>query len=184
MSGRGCRTTLRIFGTGGQGTYAVRCTASRGRLQSRSRVKSGNSHVAPILSGLHLSADVGRRAARLRSRAPATAGIGGGRPSGPTDCRKCRKGVLVGASGSSGSSGRSCFLRQARNPPGKTGPNPSSRRAGAGGYRLAELLKKHGLASVANKISRRTFSATSFLASLKAIGCEQVALKDIQVLLR
>jgi hypothetical protein len=78
MSGRGCRTTLRIFGTGGQGTYAVRCTASRGRLQSRSRVKSGNSHVAPILSGLHLSADVGRRAARLRSRAPATAGIGGG----------------------------------------------------------------------------------------------------------
>ena len=52
------------------------------------------------------------------------------------------------------------------------------------GYReLAKRLKKHGLeeteASVANKISRGTFPATFFLASLKAIGCEQVALEDI-----
>jgi hypothetical protein len=45
------------------------------------------------------------------------------------------------------------------------------------GYReLAEKLKKHGLketeASVANKISRETFSATFLLAALIAIeGC-------------
>jgi hypothetical protein len=48
---------------------------------------------------------------------------------------------------------------------------------------LAERLKKHGLeeteASIANKISRGTFSATFFLASLTAIGCAQVALEDI-----
>jgi hypothetical protein len=52
------------------------------------------------------------------------------------------------------------------------------------GYRdLAELLKKHGLqeteASVANKISRGTFSATFLLASLIAIGAETVRLEDI-----
>jgi len=48
---------------------------------------------------------------------------------------------------------------------------------------LADRLKKHGLeeteASVSNKISRGTFPATFFLATLKAIGCENVALKDI-----
>jgi hypothetical protein len=48
---------------------------------------------------------------------------------------------------------------------------------------LAERLKKHGLeeteASVSNKISRGTFPATFFLAALKAIGCEQIALEDI-----
>ncbi len=48
---------------------------------------------------------------------------------------------------------------------------------------LAERLKKHGLeeteASVANKISRGTFAATFFLASLTAIGCESVSLEDI-----
>jgi hypothetical protein len=52
------------------------------------------------------------------------------------------------------------------------------------GYRdLAELLKKHGLqeteASIANKISRGTFSATFLLASLVAIGAETVRLEDI-----
>jgi hypothetical protein len=52
------------------------------------------------------------------------------------------------------------------------------------GYReLAERLKKHGLqeteASIANKISRGTFSATFLLASLKAIEREQVSLQDI-----
>lgn len=52
------------------------------------------------------------------------------------------------------------------------------------GYReLAERLKKHGLdeteASIANKISRGTFSATFLLASLKAIGREQLSLDDI-----
>lgn len=48
---------------------------------------------------------------------------------------------------------------------------------------LAERLKKHGMeeteASIANKISRGTFSATFFLAVLTAIGCAQVALEDI-----
>jgi hypothetical protein len=56
-------------------------------------------------------------------------------------------------------------------------------RADVGYRELAERLAKHGLeeteASVANKISRGTFPATFFLASLKAIGCEQVALEDI-----
>jgi hypothetical protein len=52
------------------------------------------------------------------------------------------------------------------------------------GYRdLAERLKKHGLqeteASIANKISRGTFSATFLLASLVAIGAETVRLEDI-----
>jgi hypothetical protein len=56
-------------------------------------------------------------------------------------------------------------------------------RADVGYRELAERLKKHGLeeteASVANKISRGTFPATFFLAALKAIGCENVALEDI-----
>ena len=52
------------------------------------------------------------------------------------------------------------------------------------GYRdLAERLKKHGLeeteASIANKISRGTFSATFLLASLIAIGTPSVRLEDI-----
>ena len=52
------------------------------------------------------------------------------------------------------------------------------------GYReLAERLKKHGLeeteVSIANKISRGTFSATFLPASLKAIEREQVSLQDI-----
>jgi hypothetical protein len=52
------------------------------------------------------------------------------------------------------------------------------------GYReLAERLKKHGLeeteASIANKISRGTFSATFLLASLIAIGAETVRLEDV-----
>ena len=52
------------------------------------------------------------------------------------------------------------------------------------GYReLAERLKKHGLqeteASIANKISRGTFSATFLLATLIAIGAETVRLEDV-----
>ena len=52
------------------------------------------------------------------------------------------------------------------------------------GYReLAERLGKQGMreteASIANKISRGTFSATFLLASLIAIGREQVTLADI-----
>lgn len=52
------------------------------------------------------------------------------------------------------------------------------------GYReLAERLEKHGLkeseASIANKISRGTFSATFLLASLSAIGTNTVRLEDV-----
>lgn len=52
------------------------------------------------------------------------------------------------------------------------------------GYReLAERLKKHGLheteASIANKISRGTFSATFLLASLKAIEAGNLKLEDV-----
>lgn len=52
------------------------------------------------------------------------------------------------------------------------------------GYReLAERLQKHGLketeASIANKISRGTFSATFLLASLIAIEADTVRLQDI-----
>ena len=56
-------------------------------------------------------------------------------------------------------------------------------RAGVGYRELAERLKKHGMketeASVANKMSRGTFSATFMLASLIAIGAETVRLEDI-----
>lgn len=48
---------------------------------------------------------------------------------------------------------------------------------------LAERLKEHGLheteASIANKLSRGTFAATFFLATMKAIGREQVNLADV-----
>jgi Domain of unknown function (DUF6471) len=48
---------------------------------------------------------------------------------------------------------------------------------------LAERLKKHGLketeASIANKLSRGTFAATFFLATMKAIGRENVNLADL-----
>jgi hypothetical protein len=48
---------------------------------------------------------------------------------------------------------------------------------------LAERLEKHGLeeteASIASKLSRGTFAATFFLASLVAIGCEAVQLGDL-----
>jgi 3-mercaptopyruvate sulfurtransferase SseA len=48
---------------------------------------------------------------------------------------------------------------------------------------LAERLSKLGLsetkASIANKISRGTFSAAFLLASLKAIGCHNVRVEDV-----
>jgi 3-mercaptopyruvate sulfurtransferase SseA len=48
---------------------------------------------------------------------------------------------------------------------------------------LASALREHGLeeteASVANKLSRGTFPATFFLATLKAIGLETVRLEEI-----
>jgi hypothetical protein len=56
-------------------------------------------------------------------------------------------------------------------------------RADVGYRELAERLKKHGMketeASIANKISRGTFSATFLLASLIAIKSDVVRLEDI-----
>jgi hypothetical protein len=56
-------------------------------------------------------------------------------------------------------------------------------RAGIGYRELAERLKKHGMketeASIANKISRGTFSATFLLASLIAVDAETVRLGDV-----
>jgi hypothetical protein len=56
-------------------------------------------------------------------------------------------------------------------------------RADVGYRELAELLAKHGLketeASIANKISRGTFSATFFLASLKAIEADTIRLETV-----
>lgn len=56
-------------------------------------------------------------------------------------------------------------------------------RADVGYRELAERLKKHGMkeseASIANKISRGTFSATFLLASLKAIEADNLRLEDI-----
>lgn len=56
-------------------------------------------------------------------------------------------------------------------------------RADVGYRELAELLAKHGLketeASIANKISRGTFSATFLLASLKALKVNSVRLESI-----
>ncbi len=56
-------------------------------------------------------------------------------------------------------------------------------RADVGYRELAERLKKHGLqeteASIANKISRGTFSATFLLASLKAIEVDSVRLESV-----
>ena len=56
-------------------------------------------------------------------------------------------------------------------------------RADVGYRELAEKLKKHGLveteASIANKISRGTFSATFLLASLIAIEADVLRLEDI-----
>jgi hypothetical protein len=56
-------------------------------------------------------------------------------------------------------------------------------RADVGYRELAERLKKHGLketeASIANKISRGTFSATFLLASLKALEVDAVRLESV-----
>lgn len=49
--------------------------------------------------------------------------------------------------------------------------------------KLAEMLKKQGVKetkpSIASKLSRGTFSAGFFLASLTAIGCETIRLGDL-----
>jgi hypothetical protein len=48
---------------------------------------------------------------------------------------------------------------------------------------LAQRLKEHGLeeteASIANKLSRGTFGAIFFLATMKAIGRQMVNLEDV-----
>ncbi len=57
------------------------------------------------------------------------------------------------------------------------------KRADVSYHELAERLKDHGLeeteASIANKLSRGTFAATFFLATMKAIGRESVNIKDV-----
>ncbi len=58
------------------------------------------------------------------------------------------------------------------------------KRAGITYAGLANLLKKRGFkdetkATVAYKLSRGTFTATFFLASLVAIGCEGISSQDI-----
>ena len=45
--------------------------------------------------------------------------------------------------------------------------------------RLGEMVLSETKASIANKISRGTFSAAFFLASLKAIGCQNVRVEDL-----
>lgn len=57
------------------------------------------------------------------------------------------------------------------------------KRADVSYKELAERLEKHGLteseASIASKLSRGTFAATFFVASLMAIGCKTVQLEDL-----
>jgi hypothetical protein len=57
------------------------------------------------------------------------------------------------------------------------------KRAEIGYAELAQRLKEHGLeeteASIANKLSRGTFAATFLLATMKAIGREQINLADL-----
>jgi uncharacterized protein DUF6471 len=58
------------------------------------------------------------------------------------------------------------------------------KRAGITYHGLANLLKRQGFknetkATVSYKLARGTFTATFFLASLVAIGCEAIRLDDI-----
>ena len=56
-------------------------------------------------------------------------------------------------------------------------------RADVGYRELAERLKKHGLdeseASIANKVSRGTFSATFLLATLRALELDTIRIEDV-----
>ena len=45
--------------------------------------------------------------------------------------------------------------------------------------RLAKVGFSETKASIANKISRGTFSGAFLLASLKAVGCEKVRIEDL-----
>lgn len=57
------------------------------------------------------------------------------------------------------------------------------KRADVSYAELAKRLEAHGLseteASIANKLSRGTFAATFFLATLTALECQAVELADI-----
>ena len=57
------------------------------------------------------------------------------------------------------------------------------KRAGIGYKELAERLNEHGLqeteTSITGKLARGTFAATFFLATMKAIGRENVNLADL-----
>jgi len=57
------------------------------------------------------------------------------------------------------------------------------KRAEVGYAELAKRLKQHGLeeteASIASKLSRGTFAATFFLATMKAIGRDHINLADL-----
>ena len=57
------------------------------------------------------------------------------------------------------------------------------KRADVSYKELAGRLEKQGLdeteASIANKLSRGTFAATFFLASLMAINCEGIRMEDL-----
>lgn len=57
------------------------------------------------------------------------------------------------------------------------------RRAGIGYKELAERLNKQGLeeteTSITGKLARGTFAASFLLATMEAIGLEQVRLQDI-----
>jgi hypothetical protein len=57
------------------------------------------------------------------------------------------------------------------------------KRANVNYHELSQRLKEHGLeeteASIANKLSRGTFAATFFLATMKAIGRETINLTDV-----
>ena len=57
------------------------------------------------------------------------------------------------------------------------------KRADVNYHELAERLREHGLeeteGSISNKLSRGTFSAMFFLATMKALGREQINLADV-----
>jgi hypothetical protein len=57
------------------------------------------------------------------------------------------------------------------------------KRADVTYHELAQRLKEHGLeeteASITAKLNRGTFAATFFLATMKAIGRDQVNISDV-----
>jgi hypothetical protein len=81
-------------------------------------------------------------------------------------------------------------VRMAGKPKGPTWEERAARylktelkRAGVTYEELAERLKKHGQnetkSSIANKLSRGTFSAVFFLTTLVALGLDKIPLADV-----